>query len=192
MSSNTRARTPSSRSSPASSRQRRDRRRPLRTPEPTTASSAWIPSISPFTRRDAMSPSVIEVDAGARSVALATAGSRGRTITAPGHDAAETPWWFDGRGVDDAALWAAPDPSNCSAVVIELDQQHKVSTQKQCVVHVGVVGQLEQVRPGSWVVTPSEEIRVAAREAGFSAGLLLDIENLEQQFPHCVEVCERG
>jgi 3-amino-4-hydroxybenzoic acid synthase len=139
-----------------------------------------------------MTPSVIKVDARTRPVALATAGSRDQATTAPVNDAAETQWWFDGRGVEDARLWAAVDRSNCSAVVIELDQQHKVSTQKPHVVYVGVASQVEHVRPGSAVVTPSEEIRETAREAGYRAGLLLDIENLEQQFPRCVEVCERG
>lgn len=139
-----------------------------------------------------MSPSTATIGYGVRPVGLGAAGSPDATTAAPGHGAAETQWWFDGRGLDDARLWAALERSNCSAVVIELNQQHKVSSQKQNVVYVDEVGELEHVRAGSWVVTPREDVRLAARGVGYRAGLLLDVENLEQQFPHCVEVCERG
>jgi 3-amino-4-hydroxybenzoic acid synthase len=129
---------------------------------------------------------------GTTTVALGAAGRGDPATTVPVHGPGETQWWFDGRGVDDARLWAAVERSNCSAVVIELDQQHKVPTQKQQIVYVAEAGQLGHVRPGAWVGTPREEVRVAAREARYGAGLFIDVENLERQFPYCVEVCERG
>jgi 3-dehydroquinate synthase class II len=48
------------------------------------------------------------------------------------------------------------------------------------------------VERGNWVFAASEEIRIAAREAGFKSGLFIDVQNLESEFPYCVEVCSRG
>jgi 3-dehydroquinate synthase class II len=108
------------------------------------------------------------------------------------HGAGETQWWFDGRQLDDPQLWAAVNRSNCNAVLIELDQQDRVQTKKQRVVYVHDLAQLARVQPDAWVYTPSEEVRVAARAAGVRAGLFIDVENLESEFPRCVQVCERG
>jgi 3-amino-4-hydroxybenzoic acid synthase len=112
--------------------------------------------------------------------------------TATVHGAGETQWWFDARGVDDSSLLAAIEKANCTHIVIDLDQQKKVRTSKQKVVWVEKAGQLDDLEDGAWVFTPSEEIRVKAASAGRKAGLFIDVENLEAEFPHCVEVCSRG
>lgn len=108
------------------------------------------------------------------------------------HGAGETQWWFDARGTNDAKLLAAVEKSNCVAILIDPDQQKRVKSAKQLVVYVERVNQLENLADGIWVFTPKEEIRQKAKDAGRKTGLFIDVEDLESEFPYCVEVCRRG
>jgi 3-dehydroquinate synthase class II len=140
-------------------------------------------------RRPAAAPRLTDGALGGGN-SLPAASSSAASVTV--HGAGETQWWFDGRGVNDPALWSAVENANCIAVVIDPDQQKQVRTSKQRVVYVERASQLEHLQDGVWVWTPSEEIRVAAAKEGRKAGLFIDVENLESEFPHCIEVCSRG
>lgn len=108
------------------------------------------------------------------------------------HGAGETQWWFDARGLADSELLKAVERSNCTHVVIDLDQQGGFNNAKQNVVWIDHPEQLAQLKDGAWVFTSSEEVRAKAVASGRKAGLFIDVGNLEADFPHCVNVCERG
>lgn len=113
-------------------------------------------------------------------------------VRATVHDAGETQWWFDARGVEDERLVRAVERSNCTHVVLSLEQHQRVCTDKQQVVWVDHGEQLNELAEGAWVFTASEPVRMAASAAGRKAGLFIDVEDLEREFARCVEVCERG
>lgn len=115
-----------------------------------------------------------------------------KTGTATVHDAGETQWWFDARGVADGALLAAVEKSNCTHLVINPDQQVALLTEKQKVIWIERADQLAEVAPENWVFTVEENIRRQAVADGKKAGLFIEVTNLEKEFPKCVAVCERG
>ncbi|MBB5020221.1 3-dehydroquinate synthase class II [Chitinivorax tropicus] len=108
------------------------------------------------------------------------------------HDAGETQWWFDARGCQDTALLDAVEKSNCTHLVLNVEQLPSMHTHKQRVVWIDHLTQLEQLDPQVWVFTQSEEIRLAAVARQHKAGLLINVEDLQAEFPYCVTVCERG
>ena len=139
-------------------------------------------------RRHVAGPRGADGEAATNSAPAAAVSAASVTV----HGAGETQWWFDGRDTNDPQLWSAVEKSNCIAVVINRDQQKHVHTSKQKVVFAEKASQLEHLHEGAWVWTPHEELRVEANKAGHKAGLFIDVENLEGEFPYCIEVCSRG
>ncbi len=115
-----------------------------------------------------------------------------RRATATIHGAGETQWWFDARGADGSQVAGAVERSNCTHIVLHVDQHKRTKTAKQKVVWVSSGDQLAGLEEGAWVFTDVEEVRVQAAASGRKAGLFIDVENLERDFPRCVEICERG
>jgi 3-dehydroquinate synthase class II len=116
----------------------------------------------------------------------------GQTSGVAVHGAGETQWWFDARGLHDRDLLTAVDRSNCTHVVINLEQQGDINSAKQRVVWIEHPEQLAQLKDGVWVFTSNDEVRAKAVAAGRKAGLYIDAHDLEADFPYCVSVCERG
>ncbi|TDR73330.1 3-dehydroquinate synthase II [Paludibacterium purpuratum] len=108
------------------------------------------------------------------------------------HGAGETQWWFDARDAKDDALLEAVEKSNCTHVVLNLDQLAGHRSNKQKVVWLDNISQLENLEDGVWVFTASEDIRRAAIAKRYKAGLLISVNDLEKEFPYCIAVCERG
>ena len=106
--------------------------------------------------------------------------------------AGETQWWFDARGVDDKLLLASVERSNCTHVVILFGQHTIKSTGKIKVVWVENVQQLSELESSIWILTRDEAVFEQARSAGYKCGLHIEVEDLESEFPRCIEVCERG
>jgi 3-dehydroquinate synthase class II len=103
-------------------------------------------------------------------------------------------WWFDARGLKpgDSSILDAAYQSGCAALVINPAQQDHVMTGKPRIVWVERVEQLDKLAPDAWVLTPDEGIVAKARQAGCRAGLFLDIEDLDKEFPRCRQAVKRG
>ena len=108
------------------------------------------------------------------------------------HGSGETQWWFDARRAFPADVLRAAELASCSHIVLDFAGHTDVNTGKQKVVWVDSVGQLASLEEGAWVFTREETIRQAALTTARKAGLLIEVEDLEKEFPHCVAVCERG
>jgi 3-dehydroquinate synthase class II len=65
-------------------------------------------------------------------------------------------------------------------------------TTKQRVVWIDTIDQLEKLPADVWVFTAEDPVRTAAVARGLKAGLLISVVDLQQEFPYCVSVCERG
>ena len=118
----------------------------------------------------------------------ATAPVNGATV----HDAGETQWWFDARDLTDTALKAEVETSNCTHLVLTPDQLKTYSTVKQRVVWIDQMEQLDALPTDVWVFTSGEDIRVAAHARHFKAGLMINVTDLQKEFPACIAVCARG
>lgn len=116
----------------------------------------------------------------------------GQTSGVAVHGSGETQWWFDARGLNDRDLLTAVERSNCTHVVINLEQQGDFNITKQRVVWVEHSEQLAQLKDDVWVFTSNDEVRAKAVASGRKAGLYIDADDLEAEYPHCVSVCERG
>jgi 3-dehydroquinate synthase class II len=103
-------------------------------------------------------------------------------------------WWFDARGVaaGDSSVLDAAYQSGCAALVIKPDQHEHVMTGKPRIVWVERVDQLDKLPPDLWVLTPDDGIVAKARQAGRKAGLFLEIEDLDKEFPRCRQAVKRG
>lgn len=108
------------------------------------------------------------------------------------HGAGETQWWFDGRGVDDLLLRASVERSNCTHIVLDLSQYKKDKTKKQKVIWIESENQVDELKKDAWVITQEEKIYQKAKSNGFKVGLHIEVDDLEKEFPYCIEVCERG
>ena len=82
--------------------------------------------------------------------------------------------------------------SNCFAIVMNVDQQNHIMTGKQRVVWIEQAASLQGLAKDLWVLTPDENVLSEARQAGYRAGLFLDIKDLEAQFPRCENAVKRG
>jgi len=108
------------------------------------------------------------------------------------HDAGETEWWFDARGLADTILMAEVEQSNCTHVVLMPEQVDTWPTAKQRVVWIEKVSQLDDLPADAWIFTPNEELRLAAVARQFKAGLMINVVDLQKEFPECIAVCSRG
>ena len=108
------------------------------------------------------------------------------------HGAGETQWWFDARDAKDEALLDAVEKSNCTHIVLNLDQLVGYRTRKQKVVWLDNISQLDDLEYDVWVFTASDAIHSAAIAKKYKAGLLISVNDLEKEFPYCIAVCERG
>ncbi|SMF17087.1 3-dehydroquinate synthase II [Pseudogulbenkiania subflava] len=108
------------------------------------------------------------------------------------HGAGETLWWFDARDLADEALKIEVEQSNCTHLVLTPDQLETYSTTKQRVVWVERLEQLDTLPADVWVFTSEEELRLAAAARQFKAGLMINVVDLQKDFPRCVAVCSRG
>lgn len=108
------------------------------------------------------------------------------------HGAGETQWWFDARDAKDTALLEAIEKSNCTHIVLNLEQLSGHRSSKKKVVWIDDATQLEGLESAIWVFSASEDIRRAAVGRGHKAGLLISVHDLEKEFPYCISVCERG
>lgn len=108
------------------------------------------------------------------------------------HGAGETQWWFDARGIRNEMLENAVEKSNCTHIVLDMDQLDAYRGSKQRVVWIDDAAQLESLDASIWVFTNSEDIRRAAVAKKYKAGVLINVNNLEEEFPYCIAVCERG
>lgn len=106
--------------------------------------------------------------------------------------AGSSTWWFDARGLDDAALRQAVERSNCTHLLVDHSALKSITSAKKLVVWVEKVGDLSDLAPSVSVLTPHEEVRKAAVASGRAAGLFIEVRDLEAEFPYCVMVCERG
>jgi len=113
-------------------------------------------------------------------------------LAAPARFPKERHWWFDARGVHDAGVLDAAYQSSCFAILMTPDQQDRVLTAKQKVFWVEQAAALEHLPDDGWVLTGDEDILRKARQAGHPAGLYLDVENLEADFPRCEAAVKRG
>src|SRR5579871_6582748 len=116
----------------------------------------------------------------------------GQELLARGGVRKERQWWFDARRLSDSATLDAAYQSGCFAILITPDQQNQTMTAKQKVVWIEQVGELNGLSPESWVLTADEEILTKTREAGYRAGLFIEVENLEPEFPRCESAVKRG
>jgi 3-dehydroquinate synthase class II len=107
---------------------------------------------------------------------------------------ADRQWWFDARGVEggDSSVLNAAYQSGCAAIVVHPEQQDQVMTGKPKVVYVEHADQLERLHADAWVLTPSEELLARARQNGRKAGCFIHVENLEEEFPRCRQIVNRG
>lgn len=137
------------------------------------------------TDKPALPSNVASVEVGRHPSAMCTDGA---TV----HGAGETQWWFDARDVNDPALITAVEKSNCTHIVLSLEQVSSSSTAKTKVVWLDDSAKLEGLAPSVWVFTSSEEIRAAASAQKHKAGLLISVNDLDKEFPYCISVCERG
>lgn len=101
-------------------------------------------------------------------------------------------WWFDARLTNDDTIWKAVEASHCTHVVVSFDQRKLVKTRKTLVVWIDTMEQLQALDQGVWVFTPHEAIRSAAAARSFKAGLMIQVRDLQAEFPYCIAVCERG
>ena len=108
------------------------------------------------------------------------------------HGEGETQWWFDARGLDDPQMESVLEESSCTHLVVNFEQRNKVRTKKQKVVWVQKAEQLSELEQDAWVFTDVERIHAQAIAKGHRAGMFIDVKNLENEFRHCVEICERG
>ena len=107
---------------------------------------------------------------------------------------AERQWWFDARGLKsgDSSVLDAAYQSGCAAIVIDPQQQDEVMTGKPTVAYVERPEQLDGLHPDVWVLTPNEELLARARQQGRTAGCFIHVENLEEEFPRCRQIVNRG
>lgn len=106
----------------------------------------------------------------------------------------ERQWWFDARGLPsgDSSVLDAAYQSGCAAIVIDPEQQDQVMTGKPTVAYVQRPEQLNGLHPDIWVLTPNEELLARARQDGRKAGCFIHVENLEEEFPRCRQIVNRG
>jgi len=104
----------------------------------------------------------------------------------------ERQWWFDARGLKEGDVLDAAYQSGCFAILISPDQQNQIMTGKQKVVWVEQAGALNGLAAENWVLTPDEDLLARARQAGHRAGLFVNVEDLEADFPHCEKAVKRG
>ncbi len=112
--------------------------------------------------------------------------------TATVHDAGNTLWWYDARGVDDSAVLQEVEAGNCTHLVLAPDQVATLQTRKQRVIWVEALSDLERLPTDVWVFTSLEAVRGAAVARGHKAGLMVNVVDLQSEFPACVSLCERG
>lgn len=84
-------------------------------------------------------------------------------VAKPDMGAGASLWCFAARSVDDRALWAAADKSNCSYIVVEHDRHSKVRTRKSLVVWIDYGSEFPMQHPQ----VELEKTRLAARDDGF-------------------------
>lgn len=109
------------------------------------------------------------------------------------HGSGETQWWFDARGsAAKKDLLKTIETSNCTHIILTFEQHKLIKTSKQRVVWINDVDQIQGIDENVWVFTDKEPIREAANSKKIKAGLFIDVNDLEREFPRCVEVCERG
>ena len=115
-------------------------------------------------------------------------GSDGATV----HDAGETQWWFDARAVTEDDVLQAVEKSSCTHIVLDLGQLNTTKTKKQRVVWIDRLEELEGIDNSVWVFSATESIRSAAVARQMKSGLLINVVDLEKDFPYCIAICERG
>ena len=115
-------------------------------------------------------------------------GSDGATV----HDAGETQWWFDARAVTEDDVLQAVEKSSCTHIVLDLGQLNTTKTKKQRVVWIDRLEELEGIDNSVWVFSATESIRSAAVARKMRSGLLINVVDLEKDFPYCIAICERG
>ncbi|MFT4100476.1 MAG: 3-dehydroquinate synthase II [Burkholderiaceae bacterium] len=108
------------------------------------------------------------------------------------HDAGNTTWWFDARGVDDPSLLREAEEGNCTHLVLLMSQLDVVRTRKQRVVWVEAEADIKKLPADTWALTPHDAVRAAAVARGLKAGLMVEVADLQSGFPACVSLCERG
>jgi len=101
-------------------------------------------------------------------------------------------WWFDARTVTSKDVLAAVESSNCSHIVLTPQQLTSVETFKHRVVWLESPEEIEDIPDGVSVLTNCELTRSAAVSNGHSAGMMIRVKDLEEEFPACVSLCERG
>lgn len=111
---------------------------------------------------------------------------------APAPLKADRQWWFDARGLDDAAVLDCAYQSGCSAIVLNPDQQGRIMTAKPKVVAVERIDHLDELGPDLWVLSGDEEVVRKARAAGRKAGVFYKVEDLDRDFPRCRQLVARG
>lgn len=106
--------------------------------------------------------------------------------------AVSSQWWFDARGIASPELFAAVEASNCTHIVMDHAQHKKLSSRKTIVVWIDSTEQLDDLHEAAWVFTSNEVLRATAVSRARKAGLLIQVRDLEAEFPYCIAVCERG
>ena len=101
-------------------------------------------------------------------------------------------WWFDARHLFKRNILALVECSRCTHIVIDYAHHVELVTDKQKVVMVDTPAQLDNLEPNVWVMTCEERIHHDAVTRGYKAGLFIEVEDLERDFPSCLRICERG
>ena len=101
-------------------------------------------------------------------------------------------WWFDARGVQEQELLNAVEKSNCTHILVDRADYKGLQSRKEIVVLVDAAQQLEDLEASVSVLTRHDDIRRCAAAKGLRAGLLIEVRDLESEFPFCVSICERG
>jgi 3-amino-4-hydroxybenzoic acid synthase len=104
----------------------------------------------------------------------------------------ETSWWCDCRNVSDVLLLQAVRESSCTHVVCNPDECDNVGGGKIVVVWVEQEEALDSLGSELAILTPVEQIYEAAKKRGREVGLYFKVDDLESQFPKCIELCDRG
>src|SRR5262249_24628562 len=102
-------------------------------------------------------------------------------------------WWFDARNVGDGdPALSVVNQSSAGGLLVTPEQQGRVAEGKQAIVWVERPEQLDQLKDGAWVLTPSKDILHKAMQQGRKGGLFVEVRDLQKEFPYCEEVVKRG